>query len=297
MARTLLLLLLCAAPLCAEYESNFGRVILSQCDLIVQGVASAKRTRVGGGTRAEITIEQTLYGETKLRELSAFYTDRNLLKADEAVRALFALKQMADGGYSIVGRPVVTPEGDAESPAKLDVCKAFIELEAKESGDARTQAFWDLLTGHVKQGGYPAQNAAVELMFIARDRGAIITEDRFDKLQQAREQGRKALLKQTQDDLALASQGMVEARIKKLKLTRVRHGEKQQDRRDAADALYKLVETYARAFTESDAKLIDAIAADSDDQWLKDKLAATSKLVMHEVRMREARKRADSPRD
>ncbi|MBX3458419.1 MAG: hypothetical protein KF696_00475 [Planctomycetes bacterium] len=297
MTRWLLVVLLCATPLCAEYESNFGRVILSQCDLIVQGVAAAKRTRVVGGTKAELTVQSVLYGETKLREISAFYTDANLLKKDEAVRAMFALKKMADSGYSIVGKPVLTPESEPESVAKVDVCKAFVALERQEQGSERTGAFWDLLIAHIRQGGYPAQNAAVELMYIARDRGSIITEERFQQVQDARADARKALLRQTQDDLALASQGMVEARVKTLKVTRIRRGEKQQDRRDAADELAKLVETYPRAFTESDAKLLDATAAESDDARLKDKLAEISKRIMHEVRMREARNKPDAPRD
>ncbi len=295
MMRALLLALLVCAPLAAEYESNFGRVILAECDLIVQGVASAQRTRVSGGFQVEITVQEVLYGKTELRSVSLLYTDPKTLKADQAIRALFALKSIASGGYSLVGKPVLTPEGEPEAEDKRRVCEEFVKLEAQKEGEERTTAFWDLLIRHLKQGGYNAQNAVVEIIFIARDRGSIITEERFEQVQQAREAAGKLLTTQTKQDLELASQGMVEARIKSLKYKRIRRGKKIQDRKDAADELAKLVEAYPRAFLESDASLCEAMRDDTSDQSLRDKLDELAKSITAEVRIREARRKANEP--
>jgi hypothetical protein len=293
MTRAVLLAILLCTPLAAEYESNFGRVILAECDLIVQGVASARRTRVSGGFQVEITVQEVLYGKTELRSVSLLYTDPKLLKDKEAVRALFALKSIASGGYSLVGKPVLTPEGDAESDDKRRVCDEFVKLEAQKADTDRTHAFWDLLIRHVKAGGYQAQNAAVELIFVARNRGSIITEERFAQVQQAREAAGKLLTTQTKDDLRLALQGMVEARIKSLKYKRIRRGKKIQDRKDAADELAELVEAYPRAFLESDASLCEAMRDDTSDQTLRDKLDELAKSITAEVRIREARRKAN----
>ena len=124
MLRLILLVCLLAAPLAAElgaqaavYESNFGRVILAKSDLIVQGVAGATREKVGSSWLVEMTVENTLHGDEQ-KELSFFYTDPNALPK-EAARGLFALKALAAGAYSLVGKPVLTPDGDAEEADKL----------------------------------------------------------------------------------------------------------------------------------------------------------------------------------
>src|SRR5690606_34256128 len=110
----LLAILLLAAPLAAAHESNFGRVILANCDLVVQGVASATRVEMKASVRVELAIESVLYGEQKQTDIVVFYNDPALLKKGEAVRGLFALKKLAEGGFNIVGKPVLTPAGDVE---------------------------------------------------------------------------------------------------------------------------------------------------------------------------------------
>lgn len=286
MLRLILLVCLLAAPLAAEYESNFGRVILAKSDLIVQGVASALREKVGTSYLVELTVENTLHGEAR-KELFFFYTDPKTLPKN-AARGLFALKKLADGSYSLVGKPVFTPPDDAEERDKLKVAREFIALEAEEEGDARTTNFYTILTAHVKLGGYPAQNAAVELMFIARDRGRTITEQRFDSLIAARGDAINRLTQQTRDDLALAFQGMVEARVKSIKFKHVRRGDGKAEKRQGADDLLALQSDYPRAFTEDDAKLADALRDASDDLMLKGKLDDLAKAIRDEARRRAA---------
>ncbi|MBZ0136596.1 MAG: hypothetical protein K8I27_09510 [Planctomycetes bacterium] len=280
----ILLVCLLAAPLAAEYESNFGRVILAKSDLIVQGVASATRTRVGNSFRVEVTVENTLHGDEK-QNISFLYTDAALLP-QEAARGLYALKSVTDETFSLVGKPVFTPQGDAEERDKLKVARAFIALEAQEQGDERTEAFYKLLTDHVELGGYPAQNAAVELMFVARDRGASITEERFDALIRARKDGLNRLIDQTRKDLELAFQGMVEARVKSLKFRHVRRGADKGVKRQGADDLLALQTDYPRAFTDADASLADALREASDDALLKGKLSELAKVIREEVKAR-----------
>jgi hypothetical protein len=273
-----------------QYESNFGRVILAGSDMIVQGVAAAQRSRVSAGFKVEVTVQAALYGETKLQAISLFYTDDNLLKKGQAVRALFAVKKMAAGGFSLVGKPVLMPEGELESEDKRKVCEEFVALESLEDEEQRTSAFWELLLRHVRKGGYYAQNAAVELMFIARDRGSIITEDRFTKLRDAETESLAVLTKQCRNDLALAMQGMVEARVKTFKVKRIR-GDDKADRKVAADELAALVKAYPRAFTEGDAKLLEAMRDDTKDPQLRGKLDDIRQAIITEVRIREARER------
>lgn len=288
MIRLLAILLLFATPLCAAHESNFGRVILANSDLIVHGVASATRAEMRASTRVEMTIESVLHGEQKLTEIVVFYNDPELLKKNEAVRGLFALKKLAEGGYNIVGKPVLTPGGDVEEADKLRVARDFIALEQEAEGEGRTAHFWELLIEHLKLGGYPAQNAAVELMFVARDRSAIITEQRFDDVVAARDSALNRLTTQAKDDLKLACQGMVEARVKSAKFKRVRRSDDKAERRKAADELQALQLDYPRAFTEEDAKLADALAKDSDDARLDEKLNELARLIRAEIRIQEA---------
>ena len=286
MLKVLLLVCLLAAPLAAEYESNFGRVILAKSDLIVQGVASATRTRVGASYLVELTVENTLHGDEK-QEVSFFYTDPKTLP-DEAARGLYALKALADGMFSLVGKPVLTPHNDAEERDKLKVAREFIALEDKEEGEARTAAFYDLLVAHVKTGGYPAQNASVELMFIAQHRGRTITEERFDALIAARRDGLNRLTEQTKKDLELAFQGMVEARVKSIKFKRIRRGKDDAAKREAEDALLALQSDYPRAFTEEDAKLAEALQDTLESPLIKGKLADLTREIRAEINRRAA---------
>lgn len=287
----LLAILLLAAPLAAAHESNFGRVILANCDLVVQGVASATRVEMKASVRVELAVESVLYGEQKQTDIVVFYNDPALLKKGEAVRGLFALKKLAEGGFNIVGKPVLTPAGDVEEADKLRVARDFISLEKEAEGEGRTARFWELLIEHLKLGGYPAQNAAVELMFVARDRSAIITEQRFDDVIAARDSALNRLTTQAKDDLKLACQGMVEAKVKSAKFKRVRRGEDKTEKRKAADDLLALQKDYPRAFTEEDAKLAEALAEGSDDARLDEKLEELTRLIRAEIRIQEAAER------
>jgi hypothetical protein len=295
MFRLIALLVIFAGPLTAAYESNFGRVILAESDLIVQGVAAAKRTKLRASVKVELTIETVLYGEEAATDVTVYYTDPESL-GEEAVRALFALKALADGGYSLVGKPVLTPVGDPEEADKLRVAREFIALEDEAETDARADAFWDLLIDHVNLGGYPAQNAAVELMYIARNRGGLITEERFDQVITAREAAASRLTKQSKEDLKLACQGLVEAKVKTLKFKHVRRDEKAADRREAANALTRLQADYPRAFTEEDAKLCDALQEVGEDTRLHDTLGELARAIRAEIKQREQEER-DKDRD
>jgi hypothetical protein len=290
MIRFTLLLVLFACPLAAAYESNFGRVILGQCDVIVQGVAAAKRTKLRASIRVELTIENVLYGKEDANDVSVYYTDPDTL-TDEATRGLFALKTMSDGGYTLVGKPVLTPAGDAEEADKLRVAREFVALEADVEGVERTADFWAMLVRHIKLGGYAAQNAVVELMFIARDRGTTITEKRFDEVVAAREAGTSRLTKQTREDMRLACQGLVEARVKSLKFKRVRREEKRDDKRAAANELTLLQKDFPRAFTEDDAKLCEALKAASTDERLNETLSELAREIRATVKAREQEER------
>lgn len=298
MRKLLFVLLLIAAPLAAERESNFGRVILDNCDVIVQGVASATRTQVGAAERVEVSIETVLYGEEKQTDISVYYSDHKELGAG-AVRALFALDRLSDGGYNLVGKPVATPHDDPEGDSKLLVCRAFIQLEKEEAGAKRVEAFWTMLSDHILMGGYAAQNAAVELMFVARDRGSIITLARFDMMVSVRDNALNRLTKETQADLILAFQGLVEAKVKNLKFKSIRRGEDNKEKREAARDLNDLQSKYPRAFSEDDAKLCDALLEISKDAVLDDKLKELSRNIRADVQERERedrRKEADARR-
>jgi hypothetical protein len=285
MFRLIALLVIFAGPLTAAYESNFGRVILAESNLVVQGVAAAKRTKLRASVKVELTIETVLHGEEAATDVTVYYTDPESL-GEEAVRALFALKALADGGYSLVGKPVLTPVGDPEEAA----------LEDEAETDARADAFWDLLIDHVNLGGYPAQNAAVELMYIARNRGGLITEERFDQVITAREAAASRLTRQSKEDLKLACQGLVEAKVKTLKFKHVRRDEKAADRREAANALTSLQADYPRAFTEEDAKLCDALQEVGEDTRLHDTLGELARAIRAEIKQREQEER-DKDRD
>lgn len=287
MLRLVIMAALLAVPLAAEHESNFGRVILANCDIVVHGVAGATRLRVGAQFKVDVNIENVLYGEEKRRDVSFYYTDPDSMAAG-AVRGVFALKALAEGaGYKLVGKPVLTPVGDADEGLKLRVAREFIALERDAAGPLRTESFFELLVDHILLGDYAARNAAVELMFVARDRGAIVTNERFVDLLAAREAGLGRLTKATQEDLKLAFQGMVEARIKGLKFRDVRRGETRAAKRCAADELAALLTDYPRAFTEADATLADGLRRDTNDEVLSDKLRILARDIRAEVRNRE----------
>ncbi len=287
MIRYITLLLLLSGPLCAEAESNFGRVILDKSDAIVLAVASAKRVKIRAAVQVQLTISETLYGDELGNTVSLFFNDQSVLKKGVAVRALFALKKLATGGYKLVGKPVLTPESGAESAEKIRVAKEYIELEAEEKGKDRVKSFWDMLIGHVKAGGYTAENAAIELMYIARDRPRTITLLRFDAVLEAEETAKGNLTRRAKADLRLARKGMVEGRIKQLRYKEIRRGKKKQDKRSGADALLKLIDDYSLAFDKKDLALINAMAVDTDDEVLKGKLLKCSQEIALDLAARK----------
>ena len=292
MLRLVMIFALFAVPLAAEYESNFGRVILAGSDVILQGVASATRDRVGTSRKVQLTVETVLYGDEKKQEVIVYYADPDALASDEAVRGLFALKRVATGGYNLVGKPVLTPTGDPEESDKRRVARDFIALEAQPESAERTADFWSQLIDDLKVGGYAAQNAAIELMFVARDRGSIITEEYFEQVIGAREAANNRYTKQTREDLALACQGLVEARVKSLKFKKVRRGDSNKEKRGAASELATLQDTYPRAFDEEDAKLCDALVDVSDDSRLQDTLKELARSIRTDIRIRNEEERA-----
>jgi len=293
MRAALLLLLLAPCLGAAEHESNFGRVILAKCDIIVHGVASAQVTRIGGSHRVEITVERTLHGDFNRAELSMHFLERALLPEGEAVRGLFALKRIGGDGFELVGKPVLMKTGDVEEAEKIAVCRAFLAIEAMPAGADRTDAFWRLLLRHVREGGYPGQNAAIELVFVGRDRVLMVTEERFEELREVIGLARGRLTRQTQEDLRLAMQGMVEGRIKTLKLRRVRRAEAANDRRAAVIELRALVDEFPRAFGNADADLMDAMREREQNDRVARELGEVAALVRLKVREREARERAN----
>jgi hypothetical protein len=286
------ILLICGMPLAAQHESNFGRVILAKCDAIVQGVASAKRTTLQDLVRVEVAVENTLYGKEAAKDVQVFFKDADTLKKDEAVRGLFALKAMSSGGYELIGRPVSIPAGDPEEKDKIAVAKAFIALEAQKAGDERTDTFRDLLEAHVRQGGYAAQNAGIELMFMVKDRPGIITEEYFGQMRKAVDESTRVLTQQAAKDLKLGLQGMVEARIKSLKFRKLRRADTKAGRETAVKELAALQEAFQRAFTEADAKLCDALYDIEKDAGVCDKLAALATAI----RAAEAQRKAEEER-
>jgi hypothetical protein len=291
---TLLLLALVLAPclVAGEYESRFGRTVLAKSDLIVDGIASANRNRIGGSFRVQITLQQTLHGEFRHRELSMHYVDRKALPEDEAVRGLFALKELASGGYELVGEPILMKGGDADEEEKRGVMRALLAIEAMAPGEQRSDSFWRLLMRYVREGGYSGEVAAIELIYVASERASIVTEARFEGLIEVRRDAGARLTRQARDDIELALQGMVEVRIKTLKLRRVRRGEDLDEKRQAAQELQRLVEDYPRAFSNSDAALLEAIAEVEDDNRLTRILDDTARAIRLRVREREARERA-----
>lgn len=272
MIRWLVILVMFAAPLLAGYESNFGKVILAKSDVIVLAVASAKRTKIRAGERMELTVAETLYGNKVPNTVSLFTNSPNLLKRGEAVRALFALSKMSGGGFKLVGKPVLTPDGAAESDEKIEVAKEYIAMEKLAPGAERTKVFWSMLFRCVRSGGYSAEDAAIELLYVAKNSPQAITQERFESAIDAEAAAVGKLTKQAQADLKLARKGMVEVRIKDLRYKAIRRGKTKQDKRTAAGTLLDLIEEYPRAFDKSDLEMIEAMTTSSDDKILKGKL-------------------------
>lgn len=293
-----LFLLLGAGSLCArqqEAQSRFGEVVLSRCDLIVLGVASATRKQAGGCFQVTLTVQQVVHGESRATDLQIFFTDAALLPEDKATRGLFALKDMAAGGKELLGRPIAVPDGDFEEDAKIAVVEDFLALEDLEPGEERTQAFEDLLAAHFGQGGWPAANAAVELIYWVSRRPGDVTRARFDRFRVFYEDPARALETRTRLDVKLALGGMVEARIKSLCFKQVRRGETAKERRAAYEELDSFLEIWPSAFLEADAKLCEALADTKQGGELRSELLDMARRIRAEIKLRKAAEEADKP--
>lgn len=265
--RWFLIGLLMAAPLAAQrsYESAFGENTLAQCNLIVHAIAAAKRAKTGAATSVQLTLQEVLYGEEKSSEVTLLYTDTSLLKEGESVEALFALKALAQSGFSLIGKPVVMATGDTEARNKVAVCKAFIALEQMDEGDARTKAFEDLLAADLQEGGYAAENAGVELLlWVARKPSAISAEryERFKRILDGAGRGQSA---RAMKDVRLALQGMVELSLKDEAFRTVRRGKTREERVEGGKRLERFFKDHPRAFGNDDAILAAALARECKD--------------------------------
>lgn len=272
----------CALP-AAKYESNFGRVILARCDLIAMGVVSAVRKQVGAAIKAEFTIQDVIFGAEDQKSVIIIYHDRKLLKEGESVRGMYALKSMAGSGYSIVGKPMIIPESDAEGEDKVAVARAFVELEARLAGKKRVQAFVDLLLDHIRTGGYWARNAAIELIFLVQNRVGLVNRDRFDLFRKARTTALKRLDRQTKQDLNLAFQGMVESRMKRLAYKKIKRGKTAKERLEGVKELEGYLEEYPRAFSSEDVEYCEAVLEELKGASLKSRVAELARDIDESV--------------
>lgn len=290
MRAVLLLCLVLAAPLCAErtYESAFGENTLAKCDLIVHAIAAAKRSKAPGAISVQLTVQEVLHGEEKSTEITLIYSDTTLLKENESVEALFALKAMADNGYSCVGRPVPMPSGDAEARAKVSVCKEFLALEKMEEGEARTEAFENLLAADLIEGGYPGQNAAVELLLWVSRKPGQVSKARYDRFKGILAENKNHLDARAQKDVELALQGMVELQLKDAAFRAIRRGKNKQARVDGGNELAAFFKDYPRAFSADDAALCDALAKDCQDgDTARDNLSDMAEAIRREIKARK----------
>jgi hypothetical protein len=296
MRAAFLLMFLLAAPLCAErsYESAFGENTLAKCDLIVHAIAAAKRSKAGGAISVQLTVQEVLHGDEKSTELTMLYSDSTLLKEGESVEGLFALKALADSGYSSVGRPVPMPSGDAEANAKVSVCKEFLALEKMEEGEARTKAFEDLLATDIAEGGYPGQNAAVELVLWVSRKPGQVNKARFDRFRGILDAAKSSLDKRAKKDVELALQGMVELQLKDLSFKAVRRGKTKQERVDGGNEVAAYFKEYPRAFGNDDAVLADALAKDcKDGETARDVLTDLAEAIRREIKARKLEKEGE----
>lgn len=288
--RLWLLIVLLASPLFAErsYESAFGENTLAKCDLIVHAIAAAKRSKVGAAISVQLTVQEVLHGEEKSSEITLVYTDSTLLKDGESVEALFALKALAQSGYSNVGRPVPMPSGDAEAKLKVSVCKSFLALEKMEEGEARTKAFEDLLADDLTVGGYAGQNAAVELLLWVSRRPGQVTKTRFDRFKRLLAENKAVLDKRAQKDVELALQGMVEFALKDAAFKAVRRGKTREERIEGGKLVEAYFSEYPRAFGNDDAVLAGALAKDcKDGETSATRLSDLSDAIKRELKARK----------
>ena len=286
----LLLLMLLAAPLYAQrsYESAFGENTLGKCGLIVHAVAAAKRSKVGAAISVQLTVQEVLHGDEQSNEITLIYTDATLLKDGESVEALFALKALAQSGYSNVGRPVPMPSGDAEAKLKVAVCKSFVKLEAMDEGEDRTKAFEDLLAGDLAEGGYAGQNAAVELLLWVSRKPALVNKARFDRFRGILAENKSGLDKRAVKDVELALQGMVEFSLKDAAFKEVRRGKTREERIAGGKQLEAYFKDFPRAFGNDDAVLAGALAKDcKDGETAVDRLNELSEAIKRELKARK----------
>jgi hypothetical protein len=290
MRSVLLLLVILAAPLCAErsYESAFGENTLAKCDLIVHAIAAAKRVKIGAAVSVQLTVQEVLHGEEKSSEITLIYSDSTLLKEGESVEGLFALKTLADAGYSCIGRPIPMPSGDAEARTKVAVCKRFLALEEMEEGEARTDAFENLLASQIAQGGYPGQNAAVELLLWVSRKPGQVSKARYDRFKGVLAESKSILDKRAQKDVELALQGMVELQLKDASFRSIRRGKTKQERMEGGKELAGYFEDYPRAFGTDDASLADALAKEcKDGDTARDNLSTLAESIRREIKARK----------
>ncbi len=290
MRAALLLLFVLAAPLCAQrsYESAFGENTLSKCDLIVHAIAAAKRSKAPGAISVQLTVQEVLHGEEKSSEITLIYSDATLLKEGESVEGLFALKALAESGYACVGRPVPMPSGDAEARAKVSVCKEFLALEKMEEGEARTDAFEDLLAADLAEGGYPGQNAAVELLLWVSRKPGQVSRGRYDRFKGILAENKSRLDKRAQKDVELALQGMVELQLKDASFRSIRRGKTKQARVEGGNELAAYFKDYPRAFGTDDAALADALAKEcKDGETAKENLSDLAEAIRREIKARK----------
>lgn len=293
--RVCLILLLLAAPLSAQrsYESAFGENTLAKCDLIVHAIAAAKRAKIGAAISVQLTLQEVLYGEEKSSEVTAIYTDASLLKEGESVEALFALKALAQNGFSLVGRPVTLASGDGEAKTKLAVCKAYIALERAEEGEARTKAFEDLLAADIEEGGYAGQNAAVELLLWVSRRPSLISKERYERFRRLLGAPNRALAERARKDVNLALQGMVEFSLKDDAFRSVRRGKSREERTEGGKRLEAYFKDHPRAFGNDDAVLAGILARDCQDgESATDRLSGLAEGIKQELKARKAEEEA-----
>ncbi len=283
----------------AKHESIFGRALMKNSDVIVLGVVSATQNIAGTRYSRELTIEKVLDGKEKRESLILFFSDKDLFEKDKAVRGIFALKKTAPASADSVGRPVKVPEDDFEEDAKLRIVKEFIAMENLPAGVTRTKTYIDLLFSHLADGGWPAENAAIEFLFLVRDRRKLVTVDLYKRLIRARKSALGKLTQRARDDIKLVLQGMVERKIKSTYFKTVRdpvdtkakpkeQKKQRQNRRDAATELQALQKEYPRAFTRSDMLLARAMAKVEKDDLVKDDLERIAAAIQRDLDLRKS---------
>ncbi len=282
------------APKARTWESNFGQVILANSDVIVLGVAAAKRSQVAGATAVEITVQDVVSGEEKAATITVVLSDPGVLKKDAAVEGLFALRRMAGSGYRLVGKPEEAPSGDRERDLKLAVTREFIALEKLDEGEARTEAFLSLVQAHLQRETHAAQNAGLELKLWVRRKPELISREIFNRFVRAHEELARGPAK-ARNDVFWAVTWMVELKIKGEEFRNARRGKTAAEKTQAVDALTGLRETYPEAFDEADARLCEGLAKDEGfNASQAGKLTDLAAAIRAELRRREEARRAET---